>query len=97
MTDVATWQHRLKAMDHSNGTSNKMIQAAMLEEIRALRKQNMANERLVPILQKRLFAHKAKGKQVANLERSLAYNRKRVKELYAYTVKYQRIISELRK
>ena len=96
MTDVASWQHRLKAMNHANGTSNKMIQAAMLGEIRELRKQNMANERLVPTLQKRLALHKAKGKQIANLERSLAYNRKRVKELYAYTAKYQKEIAELR-
>ena len=32
-----TWKARLAAMDHSHGTSNKMIQAAMLAEIKELR------------------------------------------------------------
>ena len=31
------WKARLAAMDHSNGTSNKMIQTAMLNEIADLR------------------------------------------------------------
>ena len=32
------WQARLEEMDHSKGTTNKMIQKAMLAEIMALRK-----------------------------------------------------------
>ena len=32
------WQARLEEMDHSKGTTNKMIQKAMLDEIMALRK-----------------------------------------------------------
>lgn len=32
-----TWKARLAAMDHSHGTSNKMIQTAMLHEITDLR------------------------------------------------------------
>jgi hypothetical protein len=74
-----------------------MIQAAMLGEIQELRKQNMANVKLVPRLEERVAVYKVKSKQVANLERSLAFNRKRVNELYEYTAKYQRIIAEMKK
>jgi hypothetical protein len=38
MTAVLSWRFRLAAMDHSRGTSNKMIQAAMTAEIKDLRK-----------------------------------------------------------
>lgn len=39
MTDrIPTWQQRIDTLDHSKGTSNKMIQDCMLAEINALRK-----------------------------------------------------------
>ncbi len=38
MTDVLPWRARLAAVDHSRGTSNKMIQEAMRAEIDDLRK-----------------------------------------------------------
>ena len=35
---IPTWVQRLDAMDHSGGTTNRMIQHAMKAEIMALRK-----------------------------------------------------------
>ena len=37
-TGVLPWQTRLAQMDHTKGTSNKMIQDAMHQEIKDLRK-----------------------------------------------------------
>lgn len=37
-TGVQPWQARLAQMDHSRGTSNKMMQDAMCQEIKDLRK-----------------------------------------------------------
>lgn len=38
MNEILTWEERLAAMDHSRGTSDKMRKAAMLAEIKELRK-----------------------------------------------------------
>lgn len=37
-TPTTPWQSRLAAMDHTRGTSNKMVQAALKSEINDLRK-----------------------------------------------------------
>lgn len=35
--EIATWKKRLETLDHSKGTTNKMIQACMVAEIEQLR------------------------------------------------------------
>ena len=60
MKPVDTWQRRLARMDHSRGTSNRMIREAMLAEIDDLRAalREAEGERGITVLYKQLVRTK---------------------------------------
>lgn len=78
---VKTWEARLAAVDHSRGTTNKMIQGAMTAEIVALRAAVATGQK--------------RSAELRRVKHTLAYTRLSRDEWRDAALRYQRTINEL--